>query len=70
MLVLEELKKRNIPWEKFIVYAHMKLDIASNISKRCKVLFHLLVILYQEQAGKERENPLFKTKRSSRKLKK
>jgi hypothetical protein len=28
MLVLEELKKRNIPWEQFIVSAHMKLDIA------------------------------------------
>jgi hypothetical protein len=26
---LEELKKRNIPWEQFIVSAHMKLDIAS-----------------------------------------
>jgi hypothetical protein len=28
MLVLEELKKRNIPWEKFIVSAHMKLNIS------------------------------------------
>jgi hypothetical protein len=29
ILVLEELKKRNIPWERFIVSSHMKLDIAS-----------------------------------------
>jgi len=29
MLVMEELNKRNIPWEKFIVSSHMKLDIAS-----------------------------------------
>jgi hypothetical protein len=29
MLVMEELKKRKIPWEQFIVSAHMHLDIAS-----------------------------------------
>jgi hypothetical protein len=29
MLVMEELRKRNIPWEQFIVSAHMKLDITS-----------------------------------------
>jgi hypothetical protein len=29
MLVVEELRKRNIPSEQFIVSAHMKLDIAS-----------------------------------------
>jgi hypothetical protein len=29
MLVMEELKKRNIPWEQFIVSSHMQLDIAS-----------------------------------------
>jgi hypothetical protein len=29
MLVLEELRKRNISWEKFIVSTHMKLDIAA-----------------------------------------
>jgi hypothetical protein len=29
MLVLEELKERNIPWEQFIVSSHMQLDIAS-----------------------------------------
>jgi hypothetical protein len=29
MLVMEELRKRNIPWEQFIVFSHMKLDIAS-----------------------------------------
>jgi hypothetical protein len=29
MLVMEELKKRNIPWEQFIISAHMQLDIAS-----------------------------------------
>jgi len=28
MLVSEELRKRNIPWEQFIVFSHMKLDIA------------------------------------------
>jgi hypothetical protein len=30
MLVLEELKKRNIPWEQFILSSHMKLDIDLN----------------------------------------
>ena len=29
MLVSEELRKRNISWEHFIVSSHMKLDIAS-----------------------------------------
>jgi hypothetical protein len=29
MLVMEELKKRKIPWEQFIIFAHMQLDIAS-----------------------------------------
>jgi hypothetical protein len=29
MLVMEELKKRNNPWEQFIVFSHMKLDITS-----------------------------------------
>jgi hypothetical protein len=29
MLVMEELKKMNIPWEQFIVSAHMKLDTSS-----------------------------------------
>jgi hypothetical protein len=29
MLIMEELRKRNITWEKFIVSTHMKLDIES-----------------------------------------
>jgi hypothetical protein len=29
MLVMEELKKRNIPWEQFIISAHMQLEITS-----------------------------------------
>jgi hypothetical protein len=29
MLVMEELKNRNIPWEKFIISSHMQLDITS-----------------------------------------
>jgi hypothetical protein len=29
MLVIEELKRRNIPWEHFIISSHMQLDIAS-----------------------------------------
>jgi hypothetical protein len=29
MLVMEELKKRNITWEQFIISAHIHLDIAS-----------------------------------------
>jgi hypothetical protein len=37
MLVIEELKKRNIPWEQFIVYAHMKLDIALNPQSKMKI---------------------------------
>jgi hypothetical protein len=34
MLVMEELKKRNIPWEQFIVSTHMHLDIASTPPSR------------------------------------
>jgi hypothetical protein len=29
MLVVEELRKKNISWEHFITFAHMKLDIAA-----------------------------------------
>ena len=29
ILVLEELRKRNISWKKFIISTHMKLDIVS-----------------------------------------
>ena len=29
MLVVEELRKKNISWEHFIIVAHMKLDIAT-----------------------------------------
>jgi hypothetical protein len=39
MLVLEELNKRNIPWEQFIVSAHMKLDIASTPQSKMQIPF-------------------------------
>jgi hypothetical protein len=70
MLVSEELRKRNISWEQFIVSSHMKLDIASTLNQRYKVLFHPLALLQQEPTRKERVRPLLKTKRSLRKLKK
>jgi hypothetical protein len=28
MLVMEELKKRNIAWENFIAFAHLQLNVA------------------------------------------
>jgi hypothetical protein len=28
MLVMEELKKNNIDWDHFIVFAHLQLDVA------------------------------------------
>jgi hypothetical protein len=34
MLFMEEFKKRNIPWEHFIVYSHMQLDIASILQSK------------------------------------
>jgi hypothetical protein len=37
MLVLEEFKKRNIPWEQFIVSADMNLDIASTPRSKMKI---------------------------------
>jgi hypothetical protein len=37
MLLMEELKKRNIPWEEFIVSAHMQLDIASTPQSRMQI---------------------------------
>jgi len=33
---MEDLKKRNIPWEQFIVFAHMQLDISSTPQSRMK----------------------------------
>jgi hypothetical protein len=39
MLVMEELKKRNISWEQFIVSAHMQLDIASTPQSRMQIPF-------------------------------
>jgi hypothetical protein len=39
MLVMEELKKRKIPWEKFIVSSHMKLDITSSPQSRMQSPF-------------------------------
>jgi hypothetical protein len=39
MLVMEELKKRNIPWEQFIVSTHIQLDIASTPQSRMQSPF-------------------------------
>jgi hypothetical protein len=41
MLVMEELKKRNISWEQFIVSANMQLDIASTPQYRMKIPFSI-----------------------------
>jgi hypothetical protein len=37
MLVSEEMRKMNIPWEQFIVSAHMKLEIASNPQSKIQI---------------------------------
>jgi hypothetical protein len=39
MLVMKELKKRNIPWEQFIVSAHMQLNISSTPQYRMHIPF-------------------------------
>ena len=36
---MEELKKKNIPWEQFIVSSHMKLEIASIHQLEMKIPF-------------------------------
>jgi hypothetical protein len=39
MLVFEELKKRNIPWEIFIVSSHIKFNITSTSQSNIQIPF-------------------------------
>jgi hypothetical protein len=39
MLVMEELRKKSISWEQFIVFANMQLDIASTSQSRMQSPF-------------------------------
>jgi len=70
MLVMEELKKRNIPWEQFIVYAHMQLDITYTPQSKMQSHLPSTSVAPARTSRKEREKPLLKTNKSSRKLKK
>jgi hypothetical protein len=65
MLVFEELGKKDISWEHFVVTSHFKLDLASTPQSQKKVLCHPPVPLKQGPVGRERAEPLFKFQRSA-----
>jgi hypothetical protein len=57
MLVMEELKKRNISWEQFIVFANMKLDIASTPQSRMQIPFPSSSVSQVETSKKRKIKP-------------
>jgi hypothetical protein len=60
MLVFEELGKKDISWEHFVISSHFKLDIKLLPSHRKQALYHPPVLLNQVLARREREEFMFK----------
>jgi hypothetical protein len=65
MLVSEELGKKEISWEHFVVTSHFKLDLAPTPQSQRKVLCHPPVLIKKGPVGGERVEPLFKFQRST-----
>jgi hypothetical protein len=56
MLVMEELKKRNLSWEKFIVSANLQLDIASTPQSMMHSPFPASSIAQEEKSKRKRKH--------------
>jgi hypothetical protein len=70
MLVMEELKKRNIAWEQFISSTHLQLNVSLYPQSKVQSLFKLIVMSTQRQVKIGRENTFLKMMRLLRNKKK
>jgi hypothetical protein len=68
MLVLEEMRKRNISWEHFIVVSHMKLDIATTPQSQIPSPLPSTSAAPTGANKKRKSKALFKIKKPLRKL--
>jgi hypothetical protein len=68
MLVMEELKKRNIPWEQFIVFSHMQLDIASTPKSRMHSPFPYTSVSLAGTSMKRKRKSITQDKKSLKEI--
>jgi hypothetical protein len=62
MIIMEELKKINLTWEKFIVSANLQLDVASTPQSRVQIPFPASSVSQVETRKRRKRKPISQDK--------